>query len=144
MICKNGMPYEFKPSDAMSCKVLATSAQSTRVPHVVEPTSPIGKNTFKVSFTTKVAGRYIISVKINSKSVTGGEIYRKYLPGGCGWVMHLVGVAVDLDQLIGCLVSIFVQNIYIFVHCILFRRTVVRSYYVILCLNYEAGDKFQF
>ena len=90
MLCKNGTPYEFKPSDAMTCKVVATSAQSTSVPHVVEPTSLIGQNSFKVSFTTKVAGRYIISVKINNKFVNGGEIYRKYLPGEV-WLGDLPG-----------------------------------------------------
>ncbi len=86
MVCRNGTPYEFKPSDKLMCKIVSTSGQVANIPHVVEPTPLNGQHTFKVSFTTKVAGRYIINIKINNKPLGGGEIHRKYLPGmGVGW-----------------------------------------------------------
>ena len=84
-MCKNKEPYEFKASDSFRCKIMLASQKAT-VPHVVEPTSLVGQHTFKVSFTTKVSGRYIINIKINDKSVGGGEVFRKYIPGRRKWV----------------------------------------------------------
>ncbi len=66
----------------LSCTILAVSdTERTSIPHVVEPVGLTGKNTFKISFMAKLAGRYIINIKINGLSINGGDIHRRFIPG---------------------------------------------------------------
>ena len=61
------------------------SIPRSTIPHVVEPSSIVGSDVIKISYTTRLSGEYLIDIKMNGGKVSrDGSIRRLYKPGGDG------------------------------------------------------------
>ena len=80
--CRSGASYRLKIMDVFHCTVRHVATERV-IPHVLEPsTSLVGSEVVRVSFATRLAGRYQVQMTINGHGVGTARFYiRNYSPG---------------------------------------------------------------